>query len=305
VFEKKVTDRLSLTELTRANLGPIFVIYRDPLRKLAAFFDVMNQRPEDMRATTIDGVVQRVWKVPHDETVTRFFRDEPLYIADGHHRFRTACLYRDKMHEREHPQTDRPYDFVLVGFVAMEDPGLRVWPTHRLVDPPTGFEEKTFLEAAGKWFDVRPAGHDLPRQVEEAPGCVIGMAVHGGGRYLLTLRDIDRGAFLGEDRTPAWRDLDIAVLHRGLLERVMGMPQGAEYEYEPKAEVALEAIASGKKGLGFFVKGTRTDQICACAHAADPMPQKTTYFFPKLPSGAVVHRLVSEPDHAEDARWPT
>jgi uncharacterized protein (DUF1015 family) len=117
------------------------------------------------------------------------------------------------------------------------------------------------------------------------------MAVHGGGRYLLTLKDVDRAAFLGEDRTDAWRDLDVAVLHRGLLERIMGMPEGAEYVYEPKALAALESVGSGERAVGFFLKGTRTEQICACAHAADPMPQKSTYFFPKLPSGAVIHRL--------------
>lgn len=292
VFEKKVTDRLSLTEHTRANLGAVFVMYRDPEGKMTSFYDVINERPEDMRATTIDGVTQRVWKVPHDDAVTRFFRDETLYIADGHHRFRTACLYRDRMHEREQPDTEQPYDFILMGFVAMEDSGLRVWPTHRLADPPPGFDEKAFIEAAGKWFDITPAGDDLPARVEDAPGCALGMAVHGGGRYLLTLRDIDRAALLGEDRTDAWRDLDVAVLHRGLLERIMGMPEGAEYEYEPRADAALDAVVAGKKGLAFFLKGTRTEQICACAHAADPMPQKSTYFFPKLPSGAVIHRLV-------------
>ncbi len=292
VFEKKVTDRLTLTEHTRANLGAVFVMYRDPENELSPLYDVANGRTEDMRAITIDGVTQRLWRIPHDNAVTRFLRDQVLYIADGHHRFRTACLYRDRMHEREQPEGERPYDYILMGFVAMEDPGLRVWPTHRLADPPEGFNETAFLEAAGQWFDINPAGDDLAAQVEQAPGCALGMAVHGGGRYLMTLRDIDRSAFLGDDRTEAWRDLDVAVLHRGIFERIMGMPEGAEYVYEPKADAALETVVSGEKGLGFFLKGTRTDQICACAHAADPMPQKSTYFYPKLPSGAVIHRLV-------------
>lgn len=292
VFEKKVSDRLALTEHTRANLGAVFVMYRDPEGALESLYSVMDERPEDICAGTIDGVTQRVWRVPQDNTVTRFLRDETLYIADGHHRFRTACLYRDRMRERENPHGDRPYDFILMGFVAIEDPGLRVWPTHRLVDPPEGFSESAFLEAAGTWFTIAPAGDDLAARVEAAPGCTIGMAVHGSRRYLLTLRDIDRAEFLGDDRTDAWRDLDVAVLHRGIFERIMGMPEGAEYAYEPKAAAALELVSSGQKGLGFFLKGTRTDQICACAHAADPMPQKSTYFFPKLPSGAVIHRLI-------------
>ena len=294
VFDKKVADRLALTEHTQTQLGAVFVMYRDPNRQLAPFYDAMRRRPEDMRAVTIDGVTQRIWKVPQDEAVTRFFRDETLYIADGHHRFRMACLYRDRMHEREQPGGDRPYDFVLMGFVDIDDPGLRVWPTHRLVDPPGGFDEPAFLKAAGEWFDIAPAGDDLAARVEAAPGCAIGVAVHHGGRHILTLRDIDRTTLLGDDRTDAWRDLDVAVLHRGLFERIMGLPDGAEYVYEPGADAALAAVASGEKKLGFFLKGTRTEQICACAHAADPMPQKSTYFFPKLPSGAVIHRLVED-----------
>lgn len=294
VFDTKVADRLALTEHTRAQLGAVFVMYRDPDAQLAPFYDEMRRRPEDMRAVTSDGVTQRVWKVPQEDAVTRFFRDQTLYIADGHHRFRMACLYRDRMCELERPDGDRPYDFVLMGFVDIDDPGLRVWPTHRLMDPPDGFEESAFLNAAAKWFDIAPADDDLAARVEAAPGSAIGMAAHNGGRHILTLRDINRVEFLGDDRTDAWRDLDVAVLHRGLFERVMGLPEGAEYLYEPRAEIALAAVASGEKKLGFFLKGTRTEQICACADAGDPMPQKSTYFFPKLPSGAVIHRLLAD-----------
>jgi uncharacterized protein (DUF1015 family) len=97
-------------------------------------------------------------------------------------------------------------------------------------------------------------------------------------------------AFLGEDRGPSWRDLDVALLHRGIIERLLGIAEGTVFEYEKSVSGAMKAAREGGK-LAFILQPTRADQICACADAKEPMPQKSTYFFPKLPSGAVIHRL--------------
>lgn len=292
VFERKVLDRLALTEHTQANLGAVFMLYGDPEGRLEPFLGRMASAKPDIEARTIDGVEQRLWRVPADERVTEFLLEKTLYIADGHHRFRTACLYRDRMRAAEGTDAPRPYDYALMGFVAMEDPGLRVWPTHRLVDAPAGFDEAAFLHALTPWFEVAPVKRDLEAELGARDGCAIGLAAHDGGRYILRLRPIDRAALLGTDRTAAWRALDVAVLHRGILERILQLPEGTEYVYEPRFAAALAAVESGAKKLAFLLKGTPTEQICACAEAADPMPQKSTYFFPKLPSGGVIHRLI-------------
>ena len=294
-FDKPVEDRLRLTEATQANLGAVFGLYSDPDGALSAFLGEMDRRPPEGSAETIDGVHQEFWRAAPDEAVTRFFRDKVIYIADGHHRFRTACAYRDAMRAIDKSDTPQPWDYALMGFVAFEDPGLKIYPPHRVAPPPPGFDADAFLAALKPWFEVTPVGvsEGLPELVEATPGeCVIGLVLPGKGAFLLILRDIDRIEMLGDDRGPAWRDLDVAVLHRGLLERILGFEEGAEFIYEKNAEMALAAATGDSPSLVFILRPTRPDQICACAEAGEAMPQKSTYFFPKLPSGVVIHRLL-------------
>lgn len=292
-FDKPVEDRLRLTEATRANLGAVFVLYEDYDCTLKSFLGQMDGREPDAEATTIDGVEQAFWRVPQDTMITDFFHGKTLYIADGHHRFQTACAYRDAMRAANPGVADAPWEYCLVGFVAFDDPGLKIYPPHRLAPKPDDFDEQAFIDALVPYFDVAPVAEDLPAAVANAPGeCVIGVAIHDGSDYLLTLKDIDRTALLGDDRGPAWRDLDVAVLHRGILEKTLGFPEGAVFNYEKNLDAAMAAARSGETGLSFILRATRADQICACAEAGERMPQKSTYFFPKLPSGGVFHRLV-------------
>ena len=111
----------------------------------------------------------------------------------------------------------------------------------------------------------------------------------GTGDFLLELT-ADRMEFLGEDRGASWRELDVALLHRGIIERVLGIPEGTVFSYEKSAAGAMRAAHEGGN-LSFILQPTPAEQICACADAKEPMPQKSTYFFPKLCSGAVIHRL--------------
>ena len=292
-FNKPVEDRLRLTQATRANLGAVFVLYADPEQVLAPFFAHMDAHPPAAAADTLDGVKQEFWRVPHSDAVTAFFRDKILYIADGHHRFQTAQTYRDALRQQKPSAGPQPYDYVLMGFVCLDDPGLKIYPPHRLVPKPDGFDLSSFLKALDPWFEVLPVCEDLPGHVEQDPSaCVIGVAIHGEGDYLLRWRDRDRTALLGDDRGPAWRDLDVALLHRGIIEGILGMPPETQFAYVKSAGQAMHAAHSGSTGLAFILRATRADQIRACAEAGEPMPQKSTYFFPKLPSGVVIHRLI-------------
>jgi len=292
-FDKPVEDRLRLTEAVKANLGAVFVLYADPDGVMETYLAEMDRRPPEFAANTFDGVRQEFWRILHNERIAEFLRAKRFYIADGHHRFQTACAYQEAMHAHEQMEGPQAYDYVLMGFVSFEDPGLKIYPPHRLVPQPEGFSEAAFLEKLGEWFDVEKVSTDLPGRVEKAPGtCVMGVAVHGGGEYLLTLKDIDRTALLGDERGPSWRDLDVAVLHRGIIEGILGIPEGTAFKYEKSVDGAMKAAETGDAGLSFILRATRAEQIRACAEAGEPMPQKSTYFFPKLPSGGVIHRLV-------------
>ena len=179
-----------------------------------------------------------------------------------------------------------------MGFVSLRDPGLVICATHRLMAMPHRFRIGSFLEALSRWFDVAPVTTHLSEAVASASTCAIGIAVHGHGHYLATLRDIDRTTLIGGDRGPAWRDLDVAVLHRGIVERIMLLPAETPFVYERDASKALKAVKQGTHGIAFLLRATRSEQIRACAEAGEPMPHKSTYFFPKLPSGAVIYRHV-------------
>ena len=155
------------------------------------------------------------------------------------------------------------------------------------------FDAADFLKRLEPWFEVKKVedGNLLGRVARE-PGCAIGAVIRGTGSYLLRLRDIDRSEFLGRDCGATWLDLDMAVLHRGIIERVLGLQEGAELVYEPDAAKAVALVDSGEKSIAFLLNPTRPEQVCASAEAHEPMPQKATYFFPKLPSGGVIHHLI-------------
>jgi uncharacterized protein (DUF1015 family) len=291
-FEGPVEDRLKLTEATQANLGPIFVLYPDPDGVAQEVLDRVFAAPAEAECLTSDGVRQRLWRAEWTDALTAFFEDKRLYIADGHHRFKTAGVYRDRMREREQPEGLRPYDYILMGFVPFEDPGLLIWAPHRLVKAPAGFDEAAFIDALRAYFDVAPAGEDLLDRVETAEAMAFGLRVRGGGSYLLTLRQGQRDALVQGGGGAAWRSLNVVVLHQGVLEGLLGLPAEAKHGYEPQPESAEAALAAGEADLLFLLQPISPAQVRACAEAGDPMPQKSTYFFPKLPSGAVIHRLV-------------
>ncbi len=291
-FDKPVEDRLALTEATQANLGAVFVLYSDVEGVLHRLFQEAENRAPEGEARTIDGVVQRVWRVPYTEDVGAFFRDKRLYIADGHHRFLTAKMYRDRMRAAGHAPGPHPWEYVMMAFVAFEDPGLNVYPTHRVVPPLDNFDPAAFLRDLAEWFEVTPIPEGIAERVAADSGsCTFGLVLRGHGTYLLQLRDIDRTALLGDDHGPAWRDLDVAVLHRGIFERILGLPAGHRYTYEKEAANAIEAIERGIGSMAFLMRAPSAAQVRACAEAAERMPQKATYFFPKIASGLVMHKI--------------
>lgn len=291
-FDKPVEDRLRLTAATQANLGPVFSLYSDPARELDWFFRSMKERPPDAVARTIDGVRQELWRVPYNPRVTEFLQEQTLYIADGHHRFRTALTYRDQMRAANPKAGRQAYDFVLMGFVSLQDPGLKIYPAHRVVKQLAELDLDAFMRALKRYFEIAPVEGNLAIQVRRSRArCAIGVCMAGRGDFILRLRDSDRAELLGDDHGPAWRDLDVAVLHRGILERILKIPEGTQFIYETDAAKAMAMPHEGQAAMSFILRATRPDQICACAEAGEAMPQKSTYFFPKLPSGAVIYCL--------------
>jgi len=291
-FAHKIQDRFALTKATKANLGAVFGLYEDPEGRVTSILQAAETRPPDVEAKTVDGVHQRLWRVEPTETIADSLRGKPLYIADGHHRFATAVAYRDWVREQQGSDAPGAHDYLLMGLVEMNDPGLVVWPTHRALDPPERFRAKAFLQQLDTWFDPIPVSREaLPAVLDGAAPQAIGMAIHEMGCYLLQPRPDRIDELLDADVHPAFREMDVAILHRGVLEQVLGLESGMELLYEPRLDKALALVERGEKGMAFFLRGVAPHRIKAVADAGQYMPQKATYFYPKLPTGAVINLL--------------
>ena len=281
-------DRLDLTRATRFNLSPIFSLSsRDPwpLVEPALAGDPWAEVTDD------DRTAHRVWRVTDPEVhaaVARELEPAELLIADGHHRYETARAYRDEI------GGEGPHQFTLMALTGLEDPGLTVFPTHRLLSGLAGDPERQQLLGAGlrERFEFEEVGEDgLDPADEEAPGVFGYIDSHHRRAFRLRLRDtaeLDRQL---ADRTDAYRRLDAAILETVVLKDILGL---TEEDVEAKrgigyAKSVPEALAALDAGYdaAFILRPTPVEQVRAVAGAGETMPPKSTYFFPKLLSGLV------------------
>ena len=296
---KPKEDRLALLRATRTNVSPVFSLINDPQRRFSA---LVRDAPVVDWAEGVDlvgqsHVIEAIADPDALASLVESVRDRPLYIADGHHRYETALAYR----------AERPDDpaaaFVLMAISAAGDPGLLILPIHRLVRPRTPCPD---LEARlGAIFDLDDAG---PLEDEEALRRLAGelhasadrldlaaLGVRPGRVLRLRLRDRPAvEARMPAERTPAWRQLAVNLLQFGVLEPLLGIDADAlvsgEYvEFSEDAREAAQAVRSGHVPLAFLVPATRPDELIAVADAGDRMPQKSTYFYPKLGTGLVLN----------------
>jgi len=294
-------DRLRLMRATRCQLSPVFGLYGDPSNSVAAATDP-GERPPDVTAS-LDGVTHRLWAETDAASIAhvRMLLDGArVYIADGHHRYLTAMSYRDELAAAAGGRLppDHPAQFVLVGLCAMEDPGCVILPTHRVLSGmgPVSAADLTRLWAAGCSFSKAPSA-----SVETlvSPDAGHDVAICDGaeeGFYVGTFTDRGILARLAPERSDAWRKLDLAYLHRYLIDELLtrkvlaGTPP--TIRYTPSAEEA-QRLARESRGVAVLVKPTQLSQLRAVADAGDLMPPKSTYFYPKLATGLVIYPLWS------------
>ncbi len=278
-------DRLRLTRAVRTNLSPVFGLYPDPGG--VAWAAVAPTDAPDAELTDREGTVHRIWRIS-DPTVTaavgEAMRERWILIADGHHRYETALAYRDEL--RAAGAGPGPHDRVLMGLTALDDPGLVVLPTHRLLTRwPEGAESAFDARAVADLDSLLAALGDAP---DDAPA--IGL-LRPGGAWLLT-RAPDPGLSAG-------RRLDVAALEREILIPHLGADQAALahdeiLSYTKDAGEALALVESGAIAAALILRGIPKAAIAAVSEAAETMPQKSTYFFPKLLTGVAFHSLVGD-----------
>ena len=299
---KALGDRFELICATGANFSQVFGLFEDAAGQTdAAFQQVMAARP-DATATDADGVESVLWMVTDPGLITAFtavLADKPVFIADGHHRYTTALAYRDL--RREQAETsgqaipiDPAYDFVLMALVNMEDPDLVVLPTHRVANAAADFDAHAFLAALEPVFLAEEiTSADVPGTLADANAPAFVVKLRGDERILhLTLRShVNLDTLIDLPRSSAWKHLDVAVLQELILDPLLGIhPDRPEtldrLTFVKDATAALDMSAD--HDAVFILRSTRMEQLRAVATAGETMPQKSTYFYPKLLSGLVM-----------------
>jgi uncharacterized protein (DUF1015 family) len=287
-------DRLRLTRATRTNLSPIFALFSDP--RGAAWSALERVRASEPWAHTEDpdGTVNRLWRVADEDaiaTVTQALADSELLIADGHHRYETARVYAEEIGgEGEHR-------YVMMCLVALEDPGLTVFPTHRLLRDLRPDQHETLATAIRRDFDIERLENTAALAPSHADPIQIGyIDSHFRQPFMLTLRDQSTADAALSDHAEPYRHLDTAILEALILKGALGMSDEdidhlAGLGYARNFEEALGLIENGEYEAAFFMAPPPIEQVQAVAETGESMPPKSTYFFPKVPTGLLFSPL--------------
>ena len=297
-------DRLMLTVLTQANLSPIFGLYPDPECEAQNLLDAAVAGKTPLEATDHLGVVHRLWPVTDVAVISKLtgvMGPKPIFIADGHHRYETACNYRDQIYDSGFLSPEHPANYVLMMCVAMDDPGLIVMPTHRLFRGVLAMNADELAAKLAPCFTTRAAGHGPDQaptvweDIETSGGQgTIGLYTQKDGRWLIaSLADAGKArmAELSADHTPAWQALGVSLLHRLIIGDLLGCPDLPKPTYVHLIEEVVEGLRTGEYPLAAVVMPATVQDVRTISTGGERMPAKSTYFYPKLLSGLVINPL--------------
>jgi uncharacterized protein (DUF1015 family) len=289
-------DRLRLTRATRANLSPIFSLYDDPEGVVSSSVEQYISQPPFGEATETDGTLDRLWRIEDGGVISSIaaaLTSTELLIADGHHRYETARQYAEEV------GGEGPHRYVLMCLVALQDPGLTVFPTHRLIGGLKTDQYETLAYALRDNFDVA-ALPDTSALEPEADGELrLGyIDSHFKRPYMLTLKSQELADAALPDHGAPYRRLDTAVLEAMILKGTLGMSdeqidrlEGLRYARDKNE--ALGLVERGDYDVAFFMAPLPIEQVRAVAATGENMPPKSTYFFPKVPTGLVFNPLTT------------
>jgi uncharacterized protein (DUF1015 family) len=306
-------DRLKLMLACNAQLSPIFVLYAQPKQTVHRILSVAVEGMAPFIETELDnGDELKLWRVTDPAVIEKVqgeMAGQTLLIADGHHRYEATLRYRDQLrNERGSGTGNEAYNFILTYFANIDDDNVVILPTHRLV---RGFSHKPFLEleeALQTFFYVEqhpktPEGKaSFLKALKNGAKKhrVIGASFKRDPRYLiLRLKNKRIMQRLAKDLSAPLRELDVSTLHLLILEHILGMSpeeqvSGATIRYTQDEEAVLQALEKEDFQAAFILASTKKEEIQSIVASGEKMPQKSTYFYPKLSSGLIVNKI--DPD---------
>ena len=296
-------DRFKLIKTTEAHFSEIFTLYRDPQGVAEAALDRATQGAPDVDATTPDGCRHRLWVVTDKATiaaVAQALAPKQVMIADGHHRYETMVAIRDALRPAGAAPGTSQADFGPMFFARAEDPGLLVLPTHRMVHGLSETSLDALAERCKPWFaveegtehDVASIGERLRREGEAA----VTFAVRRPKLERTTWLRLRKDADLSRLGPPTLGCLDVSVLHGLILDPILGigaeaMAKQQNLTYSHDLRETLGRVSSGVVQAAFIMNATKIDQVLDACEAGFVLPQKSTYFQPKLATGLVMQKI--------------
>lgn len=307
-ISKAKEDRLKLMQATASNMSQVYSLYMDDDKAIARLLEEQCDSAPDLTFVTEDNITQNVWIITDDALtgrISELFAEKQVFIADGHHRYETALNYRRMRHAEDGTQEGtQSYDYVMMMLVSMNDGGLFVFPTHRMVRGLEKFDEVLLVGALTEEFAVSKIyftegdyaqiiADRLANTVDET---LFGLYTGQNYYYLLKLKDAQSIDEVITDKSNAFKHLDVTVLHKLILEKHMGideenMKNQKNLVYTRDTHEAIVAVQNGEFNCVFFINPTKVSEIKEIAQANEKMPQKSTYFWPKLVTGIVMNKF--------------
>lgn len=310
-------DRLELLRHTRTHTGQLFMLYSEPQLLVDKILtEVESSQPPITQMTDEYDVIHRLWPVSDPQridSIQKAMADQKLVIADGHHRYETSLNFRNECRSRAGKLIlEAPYEFSMMTFINTRSEGLTILPGHRVVANLRDFSWSAVRRYLEPWFATEVFPFDgesrrrealdkfLTRLVAAKSQRAIGVypAPESGSRafYLLTLRPEADISQILPSLSPLQRELDVVLLHQGILEPALGITphavvSEANLSYEREASAALDAVERGTAQVVFLLNSVEVELVMRVATAGEVMPQKSTDFYPKLLSGITMFRI--------------
>lgn len=288
-------ERLERLRAVGANLSPLYFLYRDPDGSVGDL--IASATHGELEATGTDHVggtheLLTVTDPAWHERVSKAFKDRMLFVADGHHRYEAALAYRNACREDGQTDPEAPSEFVLALLAAVEDPGVLVRPTHRVLVGAGDVAPEALLAMARVWFEVRAATGMMPR-ADEGFVARLALPVDSGTWDLFALPGRPHLDLAARERGVAWRSLAVAGVE-GLVDAMRGtgrLAEGARLVPVVDAGEAVRHVESGNGQAVFLLPEPGLDRLLAVAEEGDLLPAKSTWFEPKAPAGLVINEL--------------
>ncbi|MDP4120171.1 MAG: DUF1015 domain-containing protein [Bacillota bacterium] len=303
-LSKAKEDRLNLMKATNCNFSQIYSLYMDEEHKTTKALDELSKGEPDLCVTDPDNVTHKMWIITDEDAISSIaadFIDRKLYIADGHHRYETALNYRNYLRGAGKAKPGDACDYQMMALVDMQHEGLVVFPTHRLVRDLPSFDCEKAKKDCAEYFDIIEKTDVSSMEAEldvlfKSGKKAFGMYCGGDNYTILVLKDMKVINEMLPQKSEASRGLDVTVLHTLILQKLFkidaeNMAKQINLTYTKIFDEAIDSVKSGKSQCAFILNPTKVTEIRDVASAGEKMPQKSTYFYPKLITGFVVNQL--------------